>query len=91
MINKFKLYITIFSIMFTLSGCLEMEVNQPPNSQTGSTFTSTAEIVFIVDNQVNWGRRMIFAVNKPIGWTINSIMILLNMVQAFLITRVIMM
>ena len=72
MINKFKLFITIFSIMFTLSGCLEMEVNQPPNSQTGSTFTSTAEIVFIVDNQVNWGRRMIFAVNKPIGWTINS-------------------
>tara|TARA_Y100000748_G_scaffold303543_1_gene308993 strand:- start:2225 stop:4627 length:2403 start_codon:yes stop_codon:yes gene_type:complete len=72
MINKLKNHIPIILTILTVSGCLEMEINQPPNSETGSSFTAAAEIIFIKDDAADWGRRMIFAVNKPVGWIINS-------------------
>ena len=72
MINKLKNHIPIILTILTVSGCLEMEINQPPNSETGSSFTAVAEIIFIKDDAADWGRRMIFAVNKPVGWIINS-------------------
>ncbi len=70
MINKLKNHIPIILTILTVSGCLEMEINQPPNSETGSSFTAVAEIIFIKDDAADWGRRMIFAVNKPVGWII---------------------
>ena len=67
--DKFILIITLAGL--TLTGCLEMELKvQPNHAAVGSSFSATTEVV----QTGNDGERaMLFAVNKPIGWTINSV------------------
>ncbi|MFL3014685.1 MAG: choice-of-anchor X domain-containing protein [Candidatus Neomarinimicrobiota bacterium] len=65
-------FILILSLAgLTLTGCLEMELKvQPNHAAVGSTFSATTEVV----QTGNDGERaMLFAVNKPTGWTINSV------------------
>ena len=65
-------FILILSVAgLTLTGCLEMELKvQPNHAAVGSTFSATTEVV----QTGNDGERaMLFAVNKPTGWTINSV------------------
>ena len=75
---KFKdIGILIFSIsLLIIPGCLELEVvDQPTNAEIGSSFSSEVGIEFIqhVDIAADDDRAMLFAVNKPTGWTIDSI------------------
>ena len=65
-------FILVLSLAgLTLTGCLEMELKvQPNHAAVGSTFSATTEVV----QTGNDGERaMLFAVNKPTGWTINSV------------------
>ena len=77
---KFKdIGILIFSIsLLIIPGCLELEVvDQPTNAEIGSSFSSEVEIVHKQDSSFldpgDDDRTMLFAVNKPSGWTIDSI------------------
>ena len=74
-INDIK--ILCFSMVFlTVSGCLEMEVKeQPGHGVIGSTFSATTEVVFRENNAISDEdhRAMLFAVQKPTGWTVNSV------------------
>ena len=75
---KFKDIIVLCSttIILIMAGCLEMEVvDQPGGAEVGSTFSSHAMIEFKKDGSIgdDDARTMLFAVNKPSGWTINSV------------------
>ena len=64
------------TIILFITGCLEMEVvDQPGGVEVGSTFSSHAMVEFRKDGSIgdDDDRAMLFAVNKPSGWTINSI------------------
>ncbi len=67
----------LIAMSLTVSGCLEMELKiQPVHAEIGSTFSATTEIVQFIDSDSDNGdtpRTMLYAVNKPIGWTINSV------------------
>ena len=69
--------ILIFSIsLLIIPGCLELEVvDQPTNAEIGSSFSSNVMVEFIMDGSIGADddRTMLFAVNKPSGWTIDSI------------------
>ena len=75
---KFKDIIILFSsvIILVITGCLEMDVvDQPGGAEVGSSFSSHAMIEFKKDGSIgdDDARTMLFAVNKPSGWTINSV------------------
>jgi len=75
---KFKDIIVLCSttIILIMAGCLEIEVvDQPGGAEVGSTFSSHAMIEFKKDGSIgdDDARTMLFAVNKPSGWTINSV------------------
>ena len=64
--------ILIFSVLF-VSGCLEMEVKHQPNgAAVGGTFSATTEVL-LRNNDFDNLRTMLYAVNMPLGWTINSV------------------
>ena len=63
----------LITISLTVSGCLEMELKvQPGHVQTGSSFTAVTEVVQ-TDSDDDNARAMLYAINKPTGWTINSV------------------
>ena len=63
----------LITISLTVSGCLEMELKvQPGHVQTGSSFTAVTEVVQ-TDSDDDNARTMLYAINKPTGWTINSV------------------
>ena len=65
-------FLLIFSVLF-VSGCLEMEVkHQPTGAEVGSTFSATTEVLLTGNDGENL-RTMLYAVNKPSGWMINSV------------------
>ena len=66
------------TIILFITGCLEMEVvDQPGGVEVGSTFSSHAMVEFRKDGSIgdDDDRAMLFAVNKPSGWTINRYLI----------------
>ena len=65
-------FILILSLAgLTLTGCLEMELKvQPNHAAVGSTFSATTEVI---QTNNDGERAMLFAVNKPEDWTINSV------------------
>ena len=65
-------FILILSLVgLTLTGCLEMELKVQPNHvAVGSTFSAATEVI---QTNNDGERAMLFAVNKPEDWTINSV------------------
>ena len=65
-------FILILSLAgLTLTGCLEMELKVQPNHvAVGSTFSAATEVI---QTNNDGERAMLFAVNKPEDWTINSV------------------
>ena len=68
---KDKLFLCMSFAGLTLTGCLEMELKvQPHHAEVGSTFSATNEVI----QTGNDGERaMLYAVQKPEDWTINSV------------------
>ena len=67
--DKFILIITLAGL--TLTGCLEMELKvQPNHAAVGSTFSATNEVI---QTNNSGSRTMLYAVQKPEDWTINSV------------------
>ncbi|OUX31968.1 MAG: hypothetical protein CBE24_04255, partial [bacterium TMED264] len=65
-------FLLIFSVL-SVSGCLEMEVkHQPTGAEVGGTFSATTEVLLTGNDGENL-RTMLYAVNKPSGWMINSV------------------
>ena len=65
-------FIIIFSLAgLTLTGCLEMELKvQSNHAAVGSTFSATNEVI---QTNNSGSRTMLYAVQKPEDWTINSV------------------
>ena len=74
MLKYLPKYIVLTSIILLFIGCLEMEIiDQPMTAQIASSFTATTEIIFTQDPDADYDRRMLFGINKPTGWIINSV------------------
>ena len=73
-LNKLTVSIFTFTLVF-ITGCLEVSVNQPTQVPAGQTVSASVQVVLSADPQIGSGddRRMMFAVNKPTGWVIDSI------------------
>ena len=73
---KNNFFIILSGIIVILSGCLELEVvQQPPAVAVETTFSAEVMVEFRKDGAIgdDDDRALLFAVNKPSGWTINSI------------------
>ena len=73
-LNKLTVSIFTFTLVF-ITGCLEVSVNQPTQVTAGQTVSASVQVVLSADPEIGSGddRRMMFAVNKPTGWVIDSI------------------
>ncbi len=70
--------IPVFTIIVLIvSGCLEISVDRrhPNHGAVGTSFSGTTEVIFRKDGGIDAtdDRAMLFAVHKPVGWTIDSI------------------
>ena len=72
--NKLTISIFSFALIF-ITGCLEVSVNQPTQVPAGQTVSAVVQVVFTQDSQISAGddRTMMFAINKPTGWTIDTV------------------
>ena len=67
--DKFILVLSLAGL--TLTGCLEMELKvQPNHAALGSNFSATNEVV---QTNNSGSRTMLYAVQKPEDWTINTV------------------
>ena len=67
--DKFIIIVSLAGL--TLTGCLEMELKvQSNHAAVGSTFSATNEVI---QTNNSGSRTMLYAVQKPEDWTINSV------------------
>ena len=67
--DKFIIIVSLAGL--TLTGCLEMELKvQSNHAAVGSTFSATKEVI---QTNNSGSRTMLYAVQKPEDWTINSV------------------
>ncbi|MBH10002.1 MAG: hypothetical protein CMG74_06560 [Candidatus Marinimicrobia bacterium] len=73
-LNRITISIFSFALIF-ITGCLEISVNQPTQVPAGGTVSAVVQVVFSQDSQIGAGddRTMMFAINKPAGWTIDTV------------------
>ena len=74
-LNKLTISIFSFALIF-ITGCLEVSVNQPTQVPAGQTVSAVVQVVFTRDSSIDSltdDRTMMFAINKPTGWTIDTV------------------